>query len=217
VLSDIGAAVRDVQFPLEYHAEVFSPTAEREAAGARLLAVLLGTAILMFLLLQAAFGSWRLAFLVFITLPAALVGGVLAGWAGGDLVSLGSLAGMFTVLAISVRTGVSLIDHYRTLERSQGAAFGPSMILRGAQERLGATLMTAFGTALAVLPFVVIGDVAGLEIVRPMAIFVLGGLITSTLITLFVLPNLYLRSGPSPEADTETLLTERSTLEPSAA
>ena len=67
------------------------------------------------------------------------------------------------------------------------------------------------------LPFVVMGDVAGFEVVRPMAIFVLGGMVSSTLITLFVLPNLYSRSGPSPESDTETLLSERPALEPAAA
>ena len=77
-----------------------------------------------FLILQAAFGSWRLAFLVFITLPAALIGGVLAGLATGDLVSLGSLAGLLTVLAISIRTGTSLIDHYRKLERSRARRSG---------------------------------------------------------------------------------------------
>jgi Cu/Ag efflux pump CusA len=217
VVRDLRAAVSAIEFPLEYHAEVFSPAAEREAALTRLLAVLLGSVVFGILILQAAFGSWRLAFLVFITLPAALIGGVLAGLATGDLVSLGSLAGLLTVLAISIRTGASLIDHYRNLERSQGNTFGPALILQGSQERLGPTLSTVVGTALAVLPFVVMGDIAGFEVVRPMAIFVLGGLVTSTLITLFVLPNLYFRSGPSPESDTETLLSERPALEPSAA
>jgi CzcA family heavy metal efflux pump len=217
VLSDIRSAVGAIEFPLEYHAEVFSPAAEREAALIRLLAVLVGAGVLAFLILQAALGSWRLAFFVFVTLPTAVIGGVLAGFATGGLVSIGSLAGLFTVLAISVRIGVSLISHYRTLERSDGGYFGPSLILQGAQERLGPTLITVAGTALAVLPFAVTGDVAGFEVARPMAIFVLGGLVSSTLVTLFVLPNLYLRSGPSPESDTESLLSEGPALEPAAA
>jgi CzcA family heavy metal efflux pump len=217
VLRDIDAALSRVDFPLEYHAEVFSPAATRQEAQIRLLAVLVGAAVLVLLLLQAAFGRWRLAFLVFLTLPASLIGGVLTGLAGGALVSLGTLGGLFTILAISVRTGVSLVDHYQKLERLNGHETGPGLILHGAQERLGPTLMTAFGTALAVAPFVVMGDIAGLEIARPMAIFVLGGLVSSTLMTLFVLPGIYLRSGPRPMADTETLITEQPALEPTTA
>jgi CzcA family heavy metal efflux pump len=217
VLRDINAAVAQIQFPLEYHAEAFSPAAVQQDAQLRLLAVMAGVAILMFLLLQAAFGRWRLALLVFLTLPAAMVGGLVTGLLGGDLLSLGTLGGLFTVLAISVRTGVALIDHYQKIERIEGEKFGPALVLRGAQERLGPTLMTAFGTALAVVPFLVLGDVAGLEIARPMAFFVLGGLITSTLLSLFVVPNLYLHSGARPVADTETLLTDQPALEPTTA
>jgi CzcA family heavy metal efflux pump len=217
VLRDVNAAVSSIQFPLEYHAETFSPAQVQQDALLRLLAVMAGAAILMFLLLQAAFARWRLAFLVLLTLPAAIVGGVVSGLVGGDLFSLGTLGGLLTILAISVRTGVSLIDHYQKIERLENEAFGPGLVIRGAQERLGPTLMTAFGTALAVLPFIVLGDVAGLEIARPMAVFVLGGLVTSTLLTLFVLPTLYLHSGPRLVADTETLLTEQPALEPTTA
>jgi CzcA family heavy metal efflux pump len=217
VVRDVNAAVAGIGFPLEYHAEVFSPAAAQADAQLRLLLVMIGAAILVLLLLQAAFGRWRLAAFVFLTLPAAMVGGVVAGLAGGELFSLGTLGGAFTVLAISTRTGVALIDHFQKMERVQGEPFGASLVLKGAQERLGPTLMTVFGTALAVLPFVVLGDVAGLEIVRPMAIFVLGGLITSTLVTLFVLPTLYLTSGPRPVADTETLLSEPAAFEPTTA
>jgi Cu/Ag efflux pump CusA len=217
VLRDVNAAVAAIGFPLEYHAEVFSPAGVQADAQLRLLIVLIGAAILVLLLLQAAFGRWRLAAMVFLTLPAAMVGGLLAGLAGGDLVSLGTLGGVFTVLAISTRTGVALIDHFHKMERVQGEPFGPSLVMKGAQERLGPTLMTAFGTAVAVLPFIILGDVAGLEIARPMAIFVLGGLITSSLVTLFVLPTLYLHSGPRLVADTETLLSEPGAFEPTTA
>ncbi|HET7168012.1 MAG TPA: efflux RND transporter permease subunit [Candidatus Limnocylindrales bacterium] len=209
VLDDVRAAVASVPFPLEYHAEVFSEAATRQDAQTTLLLVLVGMALLIFLLLQAAFGSWRLAVMVFATLPAALIGGILAGQLAGSLISIGSLAGLFVILAISVRTGVALIDHYQRLERAQGESFGIATILRGAQDRLGPTLITALGTALGVLPFLVLGDVAGLEIIRPMAIFVLGGLITSTLLTLLVFPAMYLRSGPSVATDTDALSTEQ--------
>ncbi|MGH2383801.1 MAG: efflux RND transporter permease subunit [Candidatus Limnocylindria bacterium] len=217
-LRDIDAAVGAVEFPLEYHAEVFSEAADRQAAQTTLLAVLAGAAIMVFLLVQAVVASWRLAALVFVTLPTALVGGMLTGFAGGELVSIGTLAGLFAVLAISVRTSISLIDHFQKLERTGAAhAFGPQLVLAGAQDRLGPTLMTVLATAVGVVPFIVLGEVAGLEVVRPMAIFVLGGLITSTLLTLFVVPDIYMRSGPSPQAETETLSTEQPALEPTMA
>jgi Cu/Ag efflux pump CusA len=217
VLRDMDAEVGAIEFPLEYHAEVFSEAADREAAQFTLLAVLAGVAVIAFLLLQAVVASWRLAAAVFVTLPAALVGGILTGLAGGELVSIGTLAGLFAVLAISVRTSISLIDHCQRLERTGQHGVGLPLVLAGANDRLGPTLMSVFATAVALLPFVVLGDIAGLEVVRPMAIFVLGGLITSILWTLFVVPDLYMRSGPSPQADTEALLTEQPALEPTMA
>jgi CzcA family heavy metal efflux pump len=217
VLRDIDAAVGAIEMPLEYHAEVFSESADRQAAQLTLLAVLAGVAVMAFLVLQAVVASWRLTAAVFVTLPAALLGGILAGLAGGQLVSIGTLAGFFAVLAISVRTSISLIDHYQRLERTGQHAVGPQLVLAGASDRLGPTLMSVLATAAGLLPFVVLGDIAGLEVVRPMAIFVIGGLITSTLWTLFVVPDLYMRSGPSPQADTEALLSEQPALEPTMA
>jgi Cu/Ag efflux pump CusA len=217
VLQDMEAAVGAIEFPLEYHAEVFSEAADQQAAQFTLLAVLAGVAVMAYLLLQAVVASWRLAAAVFVTLPAALSGGMLAGLAGGELVSIGTLAGLFAVLAISVRTSISLIDHFQRLERTGQHGAGPKLVLAGANDRLGPTLMSVLAIAVGLLPFVVLGDIAGLEVVRPMAIFVLGGLITSTLWTLFVVPDLYLRSGPSPQADTEALLNEQPALEPRMA
>ena len=87
-------------------------------------------------------------------------------------------------------------------------------IVQGAQERMGPILLTVMATAVGALPFVMLGEVAGLEIARPFAIFLLGGL-TTTLVTLFAIPAIYLRSGPSPETDVETLTSEQPALEPS--
>jgi len=97
-----------------------------------------------------------------------------------------------------------LISHYQTLEREEGEAFGAQLVLRGAREQLGPTLTTAVATCLAVLPFVLLGNRAGLEMVQPMALVILGGVITSTLINLFVITTIYLGSGPSLEADAST-------------
>jgi Cu/Ag efflux pump CusA len=149
----------------------------------------------VFFLLLAAFKAWRLAVLSFVTLPSALVGGVLAAYAGDGVISLGSLVGFFTVLGIAARNGIMLINHYQHLEEQEGEAFGPALVLRGARERLSPILLTALATGLAVVPLVVAGNLPGHEIEHPMAVVILGGLLTSTLLNLFIMPALYLRFG----------------------
>ena len=152
----------------------------------------------IFLLLQAAFGSTRLALVSFVALPSALVGGVLAAYLGGGVISLGSLVGFFTVLGIAARNGIMLINHYQHLERYEGEPWGVELIIRGAKERLSPILMTALATGLALVPLVIAGDLPGHEIEHPMAIVILGGLVTSTLLNLFLVPVLYLRFGRRP-------------------
>ncbi len=88
-----------------------------------------------------------------------------------------------------------LINHFQHLEREEGEPFGPALVIRGARERLSPILMTALATGLALIPLVVAGDIPGHEIEHPMAIVILGGLVTSTLLNLFVMPSLYLRFG----------------------
>jgi CzcA family heavy metal efflux pump len=198
VAADIDARLKAIQFPLEFHAEVLSASAELQAAQRRMLGVLAVVVIGMFLLLQAAFASWRLALVAFLTLPVALAGGVLAALAGGGMLSLGSLFGFLAVLGIAVRNGILTISHLQRLEQHEGETFGPELVLRGARERLAPIVMTAFATALALAPFVIFGDIAGLEIVYPMATVILGGLITSLALNLFIVPTLYLRFGASP-------------------
>jgi Cu/Ag efflux pump CusA len=199
---DLGAVVRDVQdrlkgiaFPLGYDAELLGEYAERQSAVDRLLLLAVAAAIGVFLLLQAAYRSWRLALLTFLVLPSALVGGLLAAYVGGGTISLGSLVGFFTVLGIAARNGIMLINHYQHLEAFEGETFGPAMILRGARERLSPILMTALATGLALVPLVILGDLPGQEIEHPMAVVILGGLLTSTLLNLFIVPSLYLRFG----------------------
>ncbi len=200
--SDLGSIAREVDrrlgkltFPTGYHAELLGEYKERKAAANRLFIFGIGAAILIFALLQASFGSWRLATLSFCTLPIALVGGALAAFVFGRTLSLGSLVGFYTVFGIAARNGILMINHFQHLERSEGETFGPALVLRGARERLSPILMTSLATALALMPLVVAGDIPGHEIEYPLAIVILGGLVTSTLINLFVLPSLYLRFG----------------------
>jgi Cu/Ag efflux pump CusA len=214
-LADVRTAVAGVPFAIEYHAEIRSAAQVRQDDQFRLLAVAAGGLILMLLLLQAAFGAWRLAVLMLLALPAAALGGVVAALATGDLLTLGALAGFVLVIAITIRHAVALIDRFRRLEADGGS--GIDIAMAGVQERLVPIVTTILGTAFFALPFIVLGDVAGLEIMRPMSIFVLGGLVSSMLLLLFVVPSIYLLSGPSPASETETLLSEPPAFEPTAA
>jgi Cu/Ag efflux pump CusA len=198
VRDDVTDRLRRTSFPLEYHAQVIGDSGGDAASATRLLGFGLAAAIGIFLLLQAAFGSWRLACLAFLTLPIALVGGEVAGAIDGTTFSLGALAGLLTVFAIAARNEIVLIRHYQHLERHEGERAGPELVLRGSRERLAPIAITAAATGAAVLPFVVLGERAGYEIVQPMAIVVLGGLVTSTVLSLFVLPALYVRFGLAP-------------------
>ena len=197
VVSDINRKLAAVHLNRGYHVEVLGEYSERQAAQARLLQSSLIAAVAILLLLQASFRRWRLAVLAFVTLPMALVGGILAAWAGGGIISLGSLVGFFTVFGIAARNGILLINHWQHLEQDEGMEFGTVLVLRGARERLSPILMTSLATGLALVPLVVLGERPGHEIEHPLALVVLGGLATSTLLNLLVLPSLYLRFGRS--------------------
>ena len=197
VVEDVENRLADVKFPSQYHAEVLGESTELNAAQDRLNTFGIAAAIAIFLLLQAAFGSLRLAALTFVLLPMALVGGVLAVKLGDGVLSLGSLVGFLTVFGIAARNGILMISHFQHLEREEGVPFGPALVLRGAKERLAPIMMTACATGLALVPLAVAGSIPGHEIEHPMAIVILGGLVTSTLLNLFVLPSLYLRFAKS--------------------
>ncbi len=208
VIDDINRSLEGVDIPFEYHAEVLGISAEQQAANQRILIVALVALVGILLLLQAAFWSWRLAALVMLTMPAALVGGIVVILLSGGVVSLGSLFGLMMVLAVAVRNGVSSMIHLRRLEEHEGAAFGRDLALRGAGERLGAILTTAVVTAVLLLPLAFAGQRAGTEVLQPMAIVTLGGLVTATVLNLFVLPALYLRFGPSPAPEKPVIVVE---------
>jgi CzcA family heavy metal efflux pump len=195
VTDAVKARLARLHLPIGYRVEVLGEAAERAQAQTRLLDMGIGAAIAILFLLQAAFASVRLATLMFMTLPVALVGGVLAAWGAVGTISLGALVGFFAVLGIAARNGILMISHLQHLEHQEGVEFGPGLVVRGASERLSPILMTAFATGLALIPLVIFGDRPGQEIENPMAIVILGGLLTSTLMNLFVLPMLYLRFG----------------------
>jgi CzcA family heavy metal efflux pump len=200
VMEAVDDSLEKVQFPLGYHAVILGEYAEREAASTRLMVFAIGAAIAVFLILLASFQNTRIAVLGFLTLPSALVGGLIGAYVTGDVISIGSLVGFLTVFGIAARNQIMLVSHYQHLERYEGEAFGPALALRGARERLSPILMTALATGLALVPLVITGDIPGHEIEFPMAIVILGGLITSTFLNLFVAPSLYLQFGKSRSA-----------------
>jgi CzcA family heavy metal efflux pump len=197
VVSELEGDLEEVQWPLEFRAELLGEYTERQAAQSRLFLFAIAAVIGIFLLLQASFGSWRLASVAFFTLPIALVGGVIAAYLGSGILSLGSLVGFLTVLGIVARNGIMLISHYQHLERFEGETFGPELIIRGARERVVPIMMTVLTTGLALIPLVWVGAIPGNEVEHPMAVVILGGLLTATLLNLFVVPSLYLRFGKS--------------------
>jgi CzcA family heavy metal efflux pump len=205
VAADIRGRLATMEFPLEYHAEVLTSFVGQQVASSRFYIFTAAAVLIIFLLLQAAYRSWRLAFLSFITVPAALVGGVLTIIATRGSLSLGALIGFLVLFEISVRNSIVMIEQFYRLERNEGLPLNSDLILRGAGERLGSIMATALALALVLIPALILGSIPGLEIVRPMAVVVLGGLVTTTLINLFVVPALYLRYGASRERDLEFL------------
>ncbi len=206
VATDVKDVLSHMTFPLEFRAELLGTYTDKKAAESRLLWLGALAALGMVLLLQAAFGSWKLGVLFASTLPVALVGGAVAALAGGGTITMGSAVGLLTVLGIAARNGIVLIRRYQQLERREGEAFGLDLVLKGARERLTPTLMTALATGLVFLPVLVLGDRAGYEVLHPMAVVIFGGLVTATLVNVFVTPGIYLNFGNT-KTETEIDLT----------
>jgi CzcA family heavy metal efflux pump len=203
VVADIKQRLAQIAFPREYRTAVLGDTSNWASAEGRVIGFGIAALIGIFLLLQAAFASWRLASLVLLILPFALSGGVVAAIVDSGTLSLGTLFGFFAVFAVAARQSILLVSRYRTLGAEEQESPSVGLVLRGSQARLVPIVLTAVATALAMLPLVVLGSAAGLEIAHPLAVVVLGGLLSTTFVILFVLPVLYLRLAPKsvPELD----------------
>ena len=207
VTEEVKQRIKEGAFPFEYHAEVLGEHVERQAAVGSLYGYLVAAAIAVVLLLQAALGSWRLAGLVIVGAPVAALGGFVAAYLGGGVLSLGSFLGLVAVLGLAVRNGIMLIKHFQYLEQ-HAPVHSSSLVAQAVGERLPAIVATAITIGLIVLPFVVLGNVAGLEILHPAAVVILGGLVTSTILTLFVIPALYPRFVAKTVGETRSLAPE---------
>ena len=195
VVADIRAVLPDL--PPDMYVEI-GGQAESEARATKTIASLSVVAvILMFALLCLALRSGRDALLVLVNLPLALMGGVAVVSMGGGVLSVASLVGFITLFGIATRNGILLVTHYHYLMHQEGSSLVDA-VLRGSEERLVPVLMTALGTALALFPIALAAGEPGNEIQAPMAAVILGGLASSTLLVLLVLPVLYVRYGRPP-------------------
>ena len=155
---DVEKGLKTISFPLEHRAEVIGVYAERQSAQRRLEVFAVLSLAIIVVLLMIVFKNWRDVILHLVTLPIALVGGVIAAYLSGGVLSIGSLVGFFTVLGITARNGIMLISHFQHLETKEGVPFGPELAIQGAKERLAPILMTMLATGLALIPLVVRGQ-----------------------------------------------------------
>ncbi len=196
VVEDIRKAVAaSVDLPVGYHVE-YGGQFESAAAASRTLTIL-GAAVVVgiFLLLFVAFKSARDALLVMLNLPLGLVGGVIGVFVSGGVLSVASIIGFISLFGIATRNGVMMISHIHQLVEHEGVADPAEAVRRGALERLVPILMTALTAGFALVPLALAGGEPGSEIQTPMAIVLLFGLITSTVLNMIVVPALYLRFG----------------------
>jgi CzcA family heavy metal efflux pump len=197
VAREIEEKVKKIPFDREYHPEFLGEYTARQQSLIRLIVLGVIALVAIVLLLYVDFQAWRPTLLVALTIPFALIGGVFAVRLSGRPLSLGSLVGFVTVLGIAARNGIMMVSHFRHLELEEHVPFGLGLVLRGAEERLAPVLMTALTTGLALVPLVIAGNKPGHEIEYPLAVVILGGLVTSTALNLFLVPALYLRFGRS--------------------
>jgi Cu/Ag efflux pump CusA len=197
----VQARLAAMTFPLEYHAEVLTDSTSGEIGATKVIATAIAVLVAMFLLLQAALRSWRVAALAFLTLPAALAGGLLVVLFDGATLSLGALLGLLGTLAIAVRGAILIVSRIHQLEDDGKLEPGSELVQHGAREQFGAIAPAALATAAFLVPFAVLGSSVGLEIVHPMATVLLGGLVTATLMNLFALPALYVRFAARTQRD----------------
>jgi multidrug efflux pump subunit AcrB len=201
VAAEAEARLKAMQFPSEYYPTVRAASVEQQEAQRGVLWAFLAALIGVFLVLQACFRSWTLALATFIAVPASLLGAVIAVHATGNALLLGSLIGCVAVVSLAVRQCILFVRHCQDLELREAETFGPALVRRVAREQFAPVLMTAVATAVALSPFLYYGDTTGLEIVHPLVIVILCGLVTSTLLNLFVMPLIYLSFGSRPEPE----------------
>jgi len=196
VVQDIRSAVaQSVSMPANYRVEYGGQFESEQSASDRLLALGALAIAGVFMLLVLAFGRGRDALLIMLNLPLALIGGVAGVFLSGGVLNVATMIGFITLFGIATRNGIMLVSHIRHLMEDEGVTNFRDAVIRGAQERLVPILMTAMAAGLALIPLALGGGQSGSEIQTPMAIVILCGLMTSTLLNMVVVPAMYLRYG----------------------
>jgi Cu/Ag efflux pump CusA len=202
VVRDVQNKLQLVRFPLEYHAEVLEETRQPIAL---ILGIAAAAIVGIFLLLQALFGSWRLATLATLSLPLAAVGGVAAALVTGASLSFGSYLALLAILGLAARSAVLLFERYRRLARDAADPF--DIVRCGARERLAPVTVSTLAIGLVSIAVLALGSRPGLELIHPAVAVFAGGVISWAALSLFVLPVLYLQFGLGPAAERQPELT----------
>ncbi len=184
-----------VKFNAEIYPEFTGAAIEQAKAKEELLILSLLVMAIVMMLIYIAIGNFRNVLLMLINLPFALVGGVIAVLITGGSLSVGSLVGFVTLFGITIRNSIMLASHYQYLVQKEGLTWNLDVAIQGAQERLPSILMTALVTALAMLPIAIDSDNPGREIMGPMAAIIIGGLASSTILNLLIMPTVMLKFG----------------------
>lgn len=193
VVNDIQAAIdREIVLPEGYHIEYGGQFESEQAAGRTLLITSLISIVIIYLLLYVQFRDALESAVILLNLPFALIGGVLVLWFGSGVVSIPAIIGFISLFGIATRNGMLLITRYNTLRQNDGLSLERS-VLEGSVDRMNPILMTAMTSALALIPLALRGDLPGNEIQSPMAVVILGGLISSTLLNSYIIPVIYRR------------------------
>lgn len=191
IANKIKQALNQIKFPLEYRAVIFDSYQSLHWSYNHFVALILATLIIIFLLLQAAFGSFLLAAVIFLVLPAALLGSILIAFAINSI-SYASLLGLIAVYGLAAQNSIKLIKYYQYLEENKHKPVCEELIKQGATDQFAPILIAAVAVCVLFVPFAVIVHLSGVELISPLILVMLGGTMTSTLLTLFVVPFLYL-------------------------
>ena len=201
VTAEVEALVAATGFPLNHHAEVLDGYAEHQAYRLRVAAMVAAALLIIFLLFQSAFRSWRLAALALVAVPAASAGVLLGTLVTGGLLDLGVLTGALAVLGMSCRALLLTIGQALEMERRAAVPPGVELVSRATTERLVPTLASVLGSSALLLPAAVAFSATGFDLLRPAAVAFIGGMVTTTLVTLFVVPSIHGRLGSGADRD----------------
>jgi Cu/Ag efflux pump CusA len=201
VVADLGQQLATMSFPLQYHAEVIANSTEDEIQLGRVIGFGIAATIAAFLLFQAAFNSWRLALVATAALPLSLTGGLLTGLIGGRTFGLGELLGMLALLGLAARYIALMLTTIQGPDGRRGSDDDAATVLGRAGKSFGSLIISAAALAAVALPFVVLGPRPGLEILHPLALVLLGGLVSSLVVALFLLPSAYLHLVPQQDEE----------------